>query len=65
MKSHGTQNKVINLIRDRLVSFGPNRVGPNVLLNFLMSSEESLQNRLRKICDIDLVINEMPQDEAQ
>jgi hypothetical protein len=41
--------RLIRLIKDKTVSFGPKRKGPNLLINKFMKSEESMFQRLRII----------------
>lgn len=53
-----TSKKLIRLIEDKLLCFGPKRKGPNLLINKFMNSEESMIQIIYKLAREHLELSE-------
>jgi hypothetical protein len=51
MVEHEVSNKIIRVVKNHLVCFGPKRCGPNLLMNHLIDPEDSLFQWLNKMLE--------------
>lgn len=51
INASGMNKRIIRLIQNKTVCFGPKRKGPNILINKFIKKEDSFFYRLQIICN--------------
>lgn len=64
LELHKTSKRLIRLIEDRAVCFGPKRKGPNILLNKYLPRDDSLFQRMKKLAKEMLGVELQTHDEV-